>query len=73
MLVVVPFDNNNDIYLTPAACLAIYPELSKLEIENEIITIIGNVFRVDKNIFTFINEKIEELITDIKLPLNLVK
>jgi len=45
------FDNTTNTYLTPAACLHIYPEVEQNPIKNEIITTLARVYRYEDGYF----------------------
>lgn len=45
------FDNTNDLYLTPAACLHIYPMIEQNPIYNEIVTTYARVYRYENGNF----------------------
>lgn len=44
-------DESDGYYLTPAACLHIYPELSKQKVNNKIITTLEKVYRYESGLF----------------------
>ena len=45
-------DNTSNTYLTPAACLHLYPMLEKYPIHNEVITTLAKVYRYENGNFT---------------------
>ncbi|HER5554964.1 TPA: hypothetical protein ACISS5_000826 [Streptococcus pyogenes] len=45
------FDSSSDLYLTPAACIHLYPILENLQLKDEIITTLAQVYRYEDGNF----------------------
>lgn len=45
------FDSSSDLYLTPAACIHLYPILGDLKLKNEIVTTLARVYRYEDGNF----------------------